>query len=251
MRSPITTQLDRQFEHLNRHHARRRLLRRWADDPALAGRTAADIVELCEQPTLDQNPVVAALLQHHHRGDADAATILLTALRPMVITVVTKRYGTNVEDEVIDNHWAAASHLLGHTDPHHTPSDTRGRPVPFLTWVGDHLDSHLRRFDPAHRRWNDRRRKGRDTITVDFERTEQLINTGEPHHQTSVEDTVIARLELRRVVDAVDRGDVAHERWQQLLEHRLGITPTPLSTKDRVAVHRTAHRLAGLVGHAA
>ena len=252
MPSPLTRQLEQQYQHINRHHARERILERWADDPHLAGRTPAALIDLLERQTLEQNPVIATLLRRHQTGDPDAATILLTAMRPMLKCVVVHRHGAGMTDELMDNYWSAASHLIGAIDPTIRPIGRNGRPALFLSYLGDRLVAHLRQLDPEARRWHDRRKQGRLPIPVDLTpRPGSPLETSSRQTVRSVEDTVLARLELEHVAAAVGDGQIAADRWQQLLQHRLGVSPTPRPARERVAVHRTAHRLAEIVGHAA
>lgn len=249
--SHLTRLLDQQFEHLQQHHRRQRLLRRWAHDSALAELTPDDIVELCGQATVDQNPVVAALLRQHQNGDPDAGIVLLTVIRPMLKSVVQYRHG-RITDALIDNYWAAASHLIGAIDPDQPPVDRDGQPVAFITHVGNRLCQHVRDLDPAARRWSDRRRRGEPVIPLDItRRSSELLDHDSSQIGSTVEDIAIARVELTRVADAVRTGSISADRWHQLVEHRLGVSTSRATGADRVAVHRTATRLAGLVGHAA
>ena len=250
MPDSITTQLERHFERLTRPHAQRRLLARWANDCDLAGRTPTDIIDLCEQATIDQNPVVAALLTRHQAGDPDAGIVLLTAMQPMVKSIIALRHSGGLSRHVLDNYWSAVAHLIGTIDPTNPPHDRDGQPTLFVSYLGNLVYSHLRKLDPASRRFQDRKREGRLLVTVDLNPNGHI----HPHHRTepsAVEDAAIARIELARLLEAVDHGDVTADRWQQLVEHRLGIAPTPRTASDRVAIHRTANRLAGIIGHAA
>ncbi len=249
--SHLTRLLDEQFEHLERHHPRHRILDRWADDPALAGRTPHDVVALCAESTLEQNPVVSALLRRHQSGDPDAGTVLLRALRPMLKAVVEFRY-PKITDDLIDNYWSAASHLIGATDPDLEPVERDGTPMPFITHLGNRLHQHTRDLDPAARRWRERCRRGDNAIPLDVtRRSHEIADHDTRQTATTVEDAAIARLELTQVADAVRNGGIAADRWRQLVEHRLGATVAPATGAERVAVHRTATRLAGLIGHAA
>lgn len=251
MPSHLSVQLEQQIEHLNRHHPRQRLLRRWATDPDLAGRTPSAIIELCGQSTIEQNPVVAALLRHHQAGDPDAGLVLLTALRPMLKAVVAYRH-QRITDDIIDNYWSAASHLIGATDPDHAPVDRNGRTTPFITYLGNRLHQHVRYLDPAARRWRNRLRRGTVTRPLDVtRRSSELLDHDARQTATSVEDIVLARIELGQVAAAVNSGEITADRWRRLVEHRLGARPDHASGAERVAIHRTATRLAGLVGHAA
>lgn len=253
MPDSVTHQLERHFDRLGRHHPQRRLLARWANDPHLAGRTATDIIDLCRERSLDQNPVVAALLTRHQDGDADAGTVLLTAMQPMVKRVIALRHRVPLNTGLLDNYWAAASHLIGSTSPTVEPVDRHGRPTPFISYLGDRLHHHLRRLDPEMRRHHDRVHTGRISILPAGFRSDDRAAIHPDSHTsaTAVEDAAIARIELTRVRTAVEQGQITAERWQRLVEHRLGDTATVRSSGERVAVHRTGIRLADLIGHAA
>ncbi|MFN3256220.1 MAG: hypothetical protein ACE37B_11025 [Ilumatobacter sp.] len=252
MHDSVTTQLERHFELLTRHQAQKRLLARWGNDPTLAGRTPTAILDLCEQCTIDQNPVVAALLTRHQAGDPDAGTVLLTAMRPMIKRVITLRHHTALNRDMLDNYWSAASHLIGSVDPAVRPVRRDGEPTPFLSYLGDRVYTHLRKLDPAGRRFEDRKREDKLIVPVDTSQHDHdYVHPSNRTSASSVEDAAIARVELDRVRDAVDNGAIAADRWQRLIEHRLGVAPAARTAKDRVAIHRTACQLAGIVGHAA
>jgi len=252
MPDSVTTQLERHFELLTRHQAQKRLIARWANDPALTGRTPTAILDLCEQCTVDQNPVVAALLAQHQAGDPDASTVLLTAMRPMIKRVITLRHHTALNRDLLDNYWSAASHLIGSIDPSVQPVQRDGQPTPFLSYLGDRVYTHLRKLDPAGRRFEDRKREGKLIFPVDTNPNDhEYVHPSNRTSSSSVEDAAIARVELGRVRDAVDNGAIAADRWQRLIEHRLGIASVARTANDRVAIHRTACQLANIVGHAA
>ncbi len=249
--SHLSTQIDDHLQHLDRHHRRRRLLERWAVEPALRGHTPATILGICGRSSTEQNPVVAALLRLHQSGDPDAGVVLLTALRPMIKAVVRCRNG-HLTDEVIDNYWSAASHLIGSTDPNREPLGRDGFPTPFIRHLGNRLHQHARDLAPSERRWRSLRRRGELPGSLDVPHgSGELVDYVVPRTAGSVEDRVLARLELDDVAAAVDSGAIPAERWQRLVAHRLGARVTYAPVAERVAIHRTATRLAGIVGHAA
>lgn len=251
MPSHLTHQIDTQFRHLQHRHRRGRLSDRWTNEPALTGRAPTEITALCARATTEQNMVVAALLRQHQAGDPDAGMMLLVALGPMLRAVVRLRH-RHVTDDLIDNYWTAASHLIGTVDPDTTPTTRDGRPAPFLAYLGDRLTENVRKLDPAERRRYDRRNRGARVVWIDAAtESNELADHAQRHPDPSLEDIALARLELADVADVVTSGAIAAERWQQLVEHRLGANTTPSTGAARVAVHRTATRLAELVGHAA
>ena len=68
---------------------------------------------------------------------------------------------------------------------------------------------------------------------------------------SAVEDGAIALIELRRIAHVVASGQIQRSRWEQLVTHRIGDPRGAPPAGTRVAVHRTATRLAYLVDHAA
>ena len=63
----------------------------------------------------------------------------------------------------------------------------------------------------------------------------------------------LARIELDRISEAVTLGQIPRSRWDELVAHRVRRErcDTEVAGRTRVAVHRTATRLAHLVDHAA
>lgn len=250
----ITARLEQHYQRCNSPRRRAQVMTRWATIPALAGLSPDDIIDICERPTIDQNPVVAALIGLHQNGDHDATTVLMTVLRPMVLATAVKRCGRRIDDAV-DNDWAAVGHMLGSIDADSEPLDANGQPDVFLTHLGKRLGLSRRRLDPPAQRWLIRRQRGTGpkfvlshpgAISGEFE------IRGGPTTDTSVEDEVLARIELDRIARVVATGQIPRSRWNQLVAHRVSPHPeTVASGQTRVAVHRTAHRLARLVDHAA
>jgi hypothetical protein len=252
MPTQITVQLERHYQYCNSPRRQHDLATRWADDPALGGLTPADMIDVCERGTLDQNPIVAALIRRHQHGDPDAGTIVLTAMRPMIKAVAHRRHGPRLTDDLLDSYWGAAGHLIGSVNPEVPPRNPAGHTVVFMTYLGNHLVTNLRQFDPAARRWHDRRQAGRAEVPVRFDQHDTIAGLDQRDRTVaSVEHDVLARLELDEIAEVIEQGHISQDRWQQLLEHRLGISTTPTDARTRVAVHRTAHRLSNIIGHAA
>ena len=231
------------------------MMTRWATIPGLAGLAPDDIIDICSRPTTDQNPVVAALIELHQTGDLDATTVLMTVLRPMVIASAMKRRGRHLDDEVLDNDWAAVAHTVGTIDPHRKPTDSEGKPEVFLAHLGKRIGLSRRRLDPTTQRWLIRRQRGTGPRFILFHpdaTSGEFEVRGDPTVETGVEDEVLARIELDRIARVVASGQIPRSRWEQLVAHRVDEHPDTVATgRTRVAVHRTAHRLAQLVDHAA
>lgn len=256
MHTTITTRLEQRFARCNSPRRRNQILERWTGIAALDGRTPIEIINICGQPDAAQNPVVAALITLHQHGDEDATTILMTALRPMLLASAGTRCASHLDDDTLDSDWAAVAHVLATIDPTVEPTDSDGQPVVFIAHLGHQLGLSRRKLDPAARRWITRRQRNmilgptippRDPTTYEFD-----LQAGATH-DSAVEDGALARIELDRIATAVTNGQIPRSRWNQLIAHRIHELPhhdnTPGCT--RVAVHRTATRLAYLVDHAA
>ncbi|MEM1334383.1 MAG: hypothetical protein AAGG08_13105, partial [Actinomycetota bacterium] len=111
-------------------------------------------------------------------------------------------------------------------------------------------------IDPDARRWIARRQRKmllggiippEDPTTYVFD-----LKVGTTHH-AAVEDQALARVELDRIAEAVTSGQIPQSRWDELVAHRVRRErcDTDVAGRTRVAVHRTATRLAHLVDHAA
>ncbi|WP_420451742.1 hypothetical protein [Ilumatobacter sp.] len=256
MHTTITAHLEQRFGRCNSPRRRNQILDRWAAIPALAGRTPTEIIDICAQPGVEQNPVVAALVRLHQDVDDDATTILMTALRPILLASAGTRCPSHVDDHTVDSDWAALAHVLATVDPTIEPTDRDGQPVAFISYLGYRLGLSRRQLDPAARRWITRRQRNmvlgatippRDPTTYEFD-----LQAGTTH-ASAVEDGALARIELDRIATAVSSGQIPRSRWDQLVAHRVHELTRPDDTpgRTRVAVHRTATRLAWLVDHAA
>lgn len=254
MHTAITTRLEADFRRCYSPRRRTRLMTRWADTRALSGLTPTDIIDICEAATFDQNPIVEALIRLHQDGDEDASTVLMTALRPIVIGAIRRR-GSVVSHDVLDNDWAAVAHTLATINPSEPPVDCEGRPLLYLNYLGNRISHSRRKIDPATRRWLARRQRDAAVtqplieadLASDDSETRQCSTSA-----TCVEDHAIARVELDRIARAVATGQLPRSRWEELVDHRIiRERNTVASGRTRVAVHRTANRLALLVDHAA
>jgi hypothetical protein len=254
MHTTITTQLEQRLARCNSPRRRTQIMTRWATNPALAGHTPSDIVDICHRPTTDQNPVVAALLALHQNGDDDATTILMAALRPMVLAAAAVRRAGPIRDNTLDNDWVAVAHVLATVDPTVEPTDSDGQPAVFFAFLGQQIGRSRRTFDPAARRWLVRHQRGmplggtvppHDPTTYEFDLRAGTTSA------SAVEDGAIALIELRRIAHVVASGQIQRSRWEQLVAHRIGDPRGAPPAGTRVAVHRTTRRLAYLVDHAA
>lgn len=257
MHTTITTRLEQRFARCDSPRRRQQIVARWADIAALAGRTPGDIIGLCEQRSIEQNPVVAALIALHQSGDDDATTVLMTALRPMLLASAGTRCTGHLNDDELDQDWAAVAHVLATIDPAIEPTDSDGQPMVLIAHLGQQIGLSRRKLDPAARRWMVRRQRNlilgptippRDPTTYEFD-----LQAGSTHN-SSVEDGALARIELDRIAAVVSSGQIPRSRWDQLVAHRvheLHHNDDDTPGRTRVAVHRTATRLAWLVDHAA
>ncbi len=252
----VTIHLQRRLQHCLAPRRHRTITNRWsAAHPAIAGIDIADMLDTCRRRTIDQNPILAALIALHQTGDDDATTVLLSACRPLFYGVVrhAQRCATTegTSGTQTTNYWAALGHVLATIDPT-PPIDHRGRPKPFLEEIAGALFRTRRQFDASERRRHRYNRSGGDNRIIAL--TDEIVE--EQHHRRwadelhDVENHALCRIELSRIADAVRTGTVSLQRWQRLVDHR--VTPLGASSPaDRVAVHRTATKLAELVEHAA
>ena len=159
-----------------------------------------------------------------------------------------------IRDETLDNDWAAVAHVLATIDPTIEPTDSDGQLIVFFTYLGQQIGRSRRTFDPAARRWLVRHQRGmplggtvppHDPTTYEFD-----LRAGTTP-ASAVEDGAIAIIELRRIAHVVNSGQIPRSRWEQLVAHRISDPRGAPPAGTRVAVHRTAHRLAYLVDHAA
>lgn len=255
MPTTITSRIELHYQRCNGSRRRSQMMTRWATIPPLARLTPDDIIDICSRSTTDQNPVVASLIRLHQNGDEDATAVLMTALRPMVIASAVKRRGRHLDDEVLDNDWAAVAHTLGTIDPDRAPTDSEGEPEVFIAHLGKRIGLSRRQLDPTTQRWLIRHQRGTGPRFILFQpdpTSGEFEITGDRTVETDVEDEVLARIELDRIARVVASGQIPRSRWDQLVAHRVDEHPDEVATgRTRVAVHRTAHRLAQLVDHAA
>lgn len=240
---PIHQILDHQYRRCLAPTRHSRIRTRWADEPALAGLSIPAIIDTCADATVDQNPIVRALLRLHQHGDADATTMLMVALRPSVSRVAQSFSAHRHQDDAYSTLWAAAGHLLATTDAELDPRDEAGEPRVLLSFLATRLRASYRLLDTDDRNQNRRYRRGQLPTIV-------ALDPGV--HDTAggnVENQAVAMYELHRVADAVNNGVIGQARWKQLVHHRLSTQPS--TPAIRVGAHRAASQLAVLVGHEA
>ncbi len=252
----IQVQVDR-CRSPRRHAA---IIERWArTQPALRGLSIDDIHVCCRRGTTEQNPLVAALIELHQAGDDDASTVLLSLCEPVIHGLTTsdgrsdRRYNVDHVDERVAAYWAGLGHVLASVTTE-VPVHIDATPKVFLSHLG-RLATERRRHSNA----SDRRRRrfvGANDRFVEL--TDALVESEQFRRQLTggeVEDTALRSLELNQIADVVRAGLIDADKWHQLVEHR--VTTTSESTggastsRERVTAHRTARRLAELVGHAA
>jgi len=253
MHSSITEQLADDFQFCSSPRRQTRIVARWANTPALAGLDPKTIIDICERATFEQNPIVAALIRKHQDRDADATTVLMTTLRPMVISVASTRSFGRLTDEMLDNYWAAIGYMLATIDPAIDPVDRYGNPQLFITHLAGLITASRRSLDPTERRWRERRERGHIEVPLpDHTKASHHVSgsAGLATSATAVEDDAIARLELGRIADVVSTGAIDTDRWNQLVNHRVNNDVDGVaSCRVRVAVYRTSNHLAALVDH--
>lgn len=252
----VTSHLQRRLQHCLTPRRHQAITHRWSTThPALAGIGIADMLDTCRRRTVEQNPIVAALIELHQSDDDDATTVLLSACRPLFYGVVRHAQRCASTDGTsgtqTTNYWAALGHVLATIEPT-PPVDGDGRPKPFLDEIGIALFRTRKQIDASERRRHRYNRAGGDNRIIAL--TDEIVE--EQHHRRwadelhDIENQALCRIELSRIADVVRSGTVSLQRWQRLVDHR--ITPLGASSPaDRVAAHRTATKLAELVDHAA
>lgn len=254
--SSFETQLESHLRRCSSPRRQARIHTRWAHIAALNTLSCDDILRLCRSGSVEQNPIVAALLRLHQAGDEDASTLLLGALRPLVALFARRRSGGRLNAQFVDTFWAAAGHMLATVDADHDPVNDDAGPTTLLAYLGQRLSCSHAHLDSGTRRQHRRSQRGDNELVRPGEFP--LDFTDADHHVVAtsadiVEVAALSHLEFERVAIVVRDGLIDAERWNELLEHRLGSDErcAPVSTQRRVAVHRTSQRLAELVDHVA
>ena len=236
---PVVNQLAERWRHCRCPSRQRRIHTRWRRYPALAGRTVDDVVALLEhhRDHPDHNRVCADLLRAHHDGDPDATTVLLVAVRPLLLALVRPGHGP----EQLPHLWAAAAKQLATTDPDLV--ETNAKPF-FVTLLG-----RLRRDA-----WRLRHAQTRGYVPIGADHcsvVNHLDATAAAHH--SVEDVAIARLSLAELGAQRRHGSIDPAQWEELL-HLSHLQPErqpAVGSAHRNRVMRLRRRLAAATGYAA
>ena len=258
--SPVSKQLERQLARCQSPRRHKAITTRWGEQqPALHGLSIGEIIDCCARCTTEQNPIVAALVVLHQAGDTDASTVLMAVCKPLIFKLAHMFHEHGLSYEHIDTMWAALGHALALIDPTDEVVDDDGNPKVFIAMIGSWVAHCKRQLTVNERRYHRDRRQLRVvelSATIATDRHQAEPATGRPTRMwadpdTNIELTVISRLELGQIADAVRRGDVDADKWQRLLEHRVTDTDVCASPSERVAIHRTGRRLARLVDHAA
>lgn len=253
MSSPVSEQLQRQLARCRSPRRHSAITTRWGQQhAALEGLSIDEIIDCCARCTTEQNPIVGALVALHQAGDTDASTVLMTVCKPVIFKLAHMFHEHGLSCEHIDTMWAALGHALALIDPTDVVIDDDGNPKVFIAIIGSWVADCKRQLSAADRRHH---RDGRHLRMVEL----SAMTAANQNHPTrmwddphsNIENTVISRLELAQIADAVRRGDVDADKWQRLLQHRVTDTGASTSPSDRVAIHRTGRRLARLVDHAA
>lgn len=262
----ISHQLQRRLARCRAPRRHTAITARWArTHTALAGLTIDNIVDCCLQGTIEQNPIVGALIELHQSGDDDASTVLLSVCRPVVYGIVhhTGRSARPTDGREADretfrsgasSYWAALGHVLATIDSH-PPIGANGQPRVFLAHIGSLVFRSRKQIDASERR---RHRYGQrhddDAMGRLICLTEAIVDDEHrrryPIDVTAVEDAALHSIELDRIAKVVRDGVIAADEWRHLINHRIGPTTTS-TTRERVAAHRTAQCLSRLVDHAA
>lgn len=251
--SPVSKQLERQLARCQSPRRHSAITTRWGEQqPALEGLSIDEIIDCCARCTTEQNPIVEALVVLHQAGDTDASTVLMTVCKPVIFKLAHMFHEHGLSYDHIDTMWAALGHALALIDPTDVVVDDDGNPKVFIAIIGSWVADCKRQISASDRRHH---RDGRHlrmvelSATIASDRNHRNRLWDDPH--TNIENTVISRLELGEIADAVRRGDVAADKWQRLVEHRVTDSDVCASPSERVAIHRTGRRLARLVDHAA
>lgn len=211
----------------------------WAADPALTGRTVADIVTAVGA---GDDPTVAALINRTHGHDAFAPVVLLAGMHDHLFRRAYLNAHGYPTPDVVDEHATLAYLVITDADPTQTG---------LLARLLGRVTSRYRKRVAADTTTSTRQlgtipdRDGHPAAIVD------LL----PDTHPSVETTVEARLELAAVIGLVHHAIADHElpadAWQSFLARRVdGRTPQTIAGDDmnpstiRSQIHRTARWLA-------
>lgn len=262
----ISHQLQRRLARCRAPRRHTAITERWArTHPPLAGRTIDDVVDCCRRGTIEQNPIVGALIELHQSGDDDASTVLLSVCRPVVYGIAhhTERSARPADGREVDresfcsgsgSYWAALGHVLATIDAH-PPIGINGQPKVFLAHIGALVFRDRKRLDASDRRRHRYGRRRDDDATGRLVSLTEAIVDDEhrrryPIDVSAVEDAALHSIELHRIAEVLRSGVIAADEWRHMVNHRIGPRTTS-TTRERVAAHRTAQNLSRLVDHAA
>ena len=198
---------------------------RWQRYPALAGRTVSEIAAvITDGYHPDHNPVAAALLEaHHHRRDLtddDAITLLLVAIRPLVLLLDPH----DADNDGRASMWHDAGRCLATL----TPAEILDHRSPFLVVTFGRL-----------RAGRTTRHARRPAGTLQIAPQDPTDICG--RNRDIVADRVIARIDLQQLTQQPGWNRLA--AW---LEHG-----SEISGEHRQWVARTRRQMAETVGYAA
>lgn len=248
--------IQRQLAYCNTPVRHSRITRRWArSEPILDGASIDGILAHAATATTAQNPLLRALLRLHQDGDADAGTVLMAAVIPMIKRVAATRCRSvrSDRDTEMGNLWGAFGHMIATINPEVDLTDEAVE-RPMMTYFGSRLGGSHDVIEPDEAR---DRRAARRTRHI------RLFTAGEypggeaeifTEYRADVADLAIAEIELTRIAEAVASGKISAQSWRELVEHRVDRIPAPPGcslVSRRLRAMRTARQLSGLVGHAA
>jgi hypothetical protein len=219
--------------HLTRPARWHRTRQRWATtSPPLATLTPDDFYDRFTDPHhAEHTPTCVALLRLHQAGDADATTLLLTAIAPIIGSIARNHYQANRFDHL----WAATARLLATGDPDGYLDG--GRPF-LVTFMG-----RLRRDAQRSRCAEDRVIVATTYNTIGAEHPHGTPAFG-PRVSSTVEDAVIARDHLNTIADYL-RNTTRVDRRNELINHT--IHAQPIAPAGRVRIHRLRQQLRELL----
>jgi hypothetical protein len=206
-----------------------RTQRRWARTcPALSNLTPDDFhTRFTDRHHPEHTTTCVALLRLQQAGDTDAATLLLTAIAPILGTIARRDH----RPDRFDHLWAATARLLATGNPDSYPSE---RPF-LLTFMG-----RLRRDAQRLRDAESRAKVIPITVMGTGPRCSRMVPAFGPTHASSIDDLVIARAELASVANFA-RATTSVDRWNELVNHALDADPLPMVA--RVRIHRLRRQL--------
>lgn len=168
------------------------------------------------------NVALKRLIERAQRRDADAAIVAIWALYPRLCAVVIQRRPVQEWRATIDD-YIALTYL--------TISDVK--PTEPLDFLADKIIARVRRR-------HERATEGDQALPCQ----EPLLEILGAISTDDVETQVLANLDLRDLVQAVEDGLLTQAAWRNLISLRVARDTTgPMSDLERSSLLRTQHRL--------